>query len=450
MPLRRLSSSPLRRVLDLALPSVISEVASHGMGLVDTVMVGRLGARPLAAVALGNSLFFPLFLLGLGVLMALDTLIAQAHGAGQEEEAGALLGQGLWLSLALSLPLCLGFSQVHPLLLALGQDPEIARPASAYLGALAWGVPPFLAFTCFRSFFYGLGDTRRVMIVTLLANGVNALANYCLLYGKLGFPTLGVAGLGYATAFSRLFMLLCLVAFAREPRFEVCRPRLGSPDLTKLRSILSLGIPIGALIFFEVGGFSAAALLAGWLGELPLAAHQVVLTLASSTFMVPLGLSIAAAIAVGQEVGRGDPEAARHLGKISLGLAGAFMTCSALAFMISPIPLVRCITDVPAVVAMAVSVLPIVAFFQIFDGMQCVSSGCLRGSGDTRTPMICNLLSFWAVGLPLGYQLAFHLGWGLQGLWLGLATTLTLTGSLLTWIFLRKTCQRPQQIIPKK
>lgn len=428
--------SPLRRVLTLALPSVVSEMAAHGMGLVDTMMVGRLGTRPLAAVALGNSVFFPLFLLGLGTLMALDTLIAQAQGAGRDEDAGALLGQGLWLTLVLSLPLCLAFSRIEPLLLALGQDPEVTAPAASYLGAMAWGVPPFLAYTCFRSFFYGLGDTRRVMLVTLVANGVNALANYCLLYGEFGFPALGVAGLGYATAFSRLFMLGCLAAMAAAPRFRAYRPRLGRPDPARLREILVLGVPIGALILFEVGGFSSAAVLAGWLGEIPLAAHQVALTLASTTFMVPLGFSIAGAIAVGQEVGRGTPGEALEMGRISLVLAAGFMSFACLAFLFLPEPLVRCFTRDPATVALAVSVLPVTAFFQVFDGLQCVSAGCLRGAGDTRTPMLCNLVSFWGIGLPLGYFLAFTLGWGLPGLWWGLATTLVITGSTLTRVFL--------------
>lgn len=427
----------LRRVLALAFPAVISEVAGMAMGLVDTWMVAPLGPRGLAAVGLGNAVFFPILLLFLGVLIALDTLVAQVHGRGEEDRAGHLLGQGLWLALAMGLPLAAAFQLSEPVLLALGQSPEVAAPAARYLEALAWSVPPFLLYTAYRGFCHGLGDTRRAMAVTLVANLVNAGANYLLLYGALGFPRLGVAGLGYATAASRLFMLVALALLAHGPRFAAGRPRLERPDPATLREILHLGIPIGGLILLEAGGFSFAGVMVGWLGELPLAGHQVVLTVASFTFMVPLGLATGAALVIGQDLGRDRPAEAAKNGRVAIALGAAFMVCTGTLFWLAPGFLVGLFTRHPGTVAVATGLFPIAAFFQIFDGLQCVSGGCLRGAGDTRTTFRYNLFGFWILGLPLGYLLAFPGGLGAQGIWAGLACALVCTGTLLTRHFLR-------------
>lgn len=436
------AASPLRRILVLAIPAVVSELAAMGMGLVDTLMVGRLGPRELAAVGLGNSVFFPLFLLAMGVILALDTLIAQAAGQGDDEAAGGLLGQGLWVALALGIPLSLALRHMEPVLLRLGQPPEVAHLCALYLDSLSWCAVPFLAFTATRSFFYGLGDTRSVMVVTLLANAVNAAADYAVLQGSFGFPKLGVAGLGYATTCSRTFMFLALVALARRRRFAAHRPRLGTPDPALIRRILVLGLPIGALILFEAGGFSGAAMLIGNLGELPLAGHQIVITMASTTFMVPLGISSAAAVAVGQEMGRGDLARAALMGRLALGLATAAMALSGLCFWLLPGLLARLFTPDPTVIAVAASLFPIAACFQIFDGLQCVAAGALRGAGDTQAPMLANLAGYWGLGLPLGWALGFPGGLGARGVWWGLALALVFTAAVLTLRFLRGTWSR--------
>jgi MATE family multidrug resistance protein len=406
------------------------------MGLVDTWMVAPLGPRALAAVGLGNAVFFPIVLLFLGILIALDTLVAQAHGKGRDAQAGHLLGQGLWLALAMGLPLAAAFQWSEPVLLGLGQAPEVADPAARYLEALGYCVPPFMGYTAYRGFCHGLGDTRRAMGVTLAANLVNAGANYVLLYGALGFPRLGVAGLGYATALSRLFMFLALAALAHGPRFAAGEPRITRPDPKTLREILTLGVPIGGLILLEAGGFSFAGVMVGWLGELPLAGHQVVLTVASFTFMVPLGLATGAALVVGQDLGRDQPEEAAANGRVTLVLAAAFMTCTGTLFWLVPDRLVGLFTDHPGTVAVAAGLFPMAAFFQLFDGLQCVAGGCLRGAGDTRTTLRYNLIGFWVLGLPLGYLLAFRAGLGARGVWAGLACALVCTGTLLTRRFL--------------
>lgn len=426
----------LRRVLGLALPAVVSEVAGMAMGLVDTWMVAPLGPRALAAVGLGNAVFFPVVLLFLGVLIALDTLIAQAHGRGEDDRAGHLLGQGLWLSLAMGVPLTAAFQLAEPVLLALGQAPEVAAPAARYLEALGWCILPFLAYTAYRGFCHGLGDTRRAMAVTLAANVVNAAANFALLYGAWGFPELGVAGLGYATAASRLFMLVALAILAHGRRFAAGRPRMTRPDPAALREILVMGVPIGGLILLEAGGFSFAGVMVGWLGELPLAGHQVVLTVASFTFMVPLGLATGAALVIGQDLGRGQPEEAALDGRLAIALGAAFMTCTGTLFWLAPARLVGLFTDHAGTVAVAVGLFPLAAFFQLFDGLQCVAGGCLRGAGDTHTSFRYNLLGFWVLGLPLGYLLGFPGGMGARGIWAGLACALVCTGTLLTRRFL--------------
>lgn len=428
--------SRVRRVLTLALPAVVSELANQLMALVDTWMVAPLGPRALAAVAAGSSLYFPIVLMFLGFLLALDTLISQAHGAGEDERAGHYMSQGLWLSLAFGLPLTWAFCHGEPILLALGQPPAVAAMGADYLAALALGVIPFLAYVAVRGFCHGLGDTRSAMVVTLVANLVNVAANHALLTGNWGAPALGVAGLGYATAISRTFMLAGLVWAARRPRLAAGRARWDSPDLATLREVLALGIPIGLLLVLEAGGFGAAGLLVGWLGELPLAAHQVVLTGCTTTFMVPLGLATAAALVVGQGLGRGQPDEAWADGRVCLGLGVAFMACSGAVMASFPEGLARLFTDHPGTVAAAAALFPYGAAFQIVDAMQCVSSGCLRGAGDTRTTLVCNLLGFWICGLPLGYLLAFRMGWGAPGVWAGLITALTVTGTTLSVRFL--------------
>jgi len=350
---------------------------------------------------------------------------------------GHLLGQGLWVALACGLPLSLAFPHSEPLLLALGQPPAVAAEAAVYLGALSWSVLPFLGFVALRGFLYALGETRPVMVITLAANLVNALANYALLEGRLGCPALGVAGLGYATALARFFMLLPLAAWVARPRYARHRPRWGAPDPAALRRLLALGAPVGLLTVLEAGGFGAAGMVVGWLGEVPLAAHQVVLTIASTTFMVPLGLSIASAVLVGQEVGRGRPADALRLGATALAMGAGFMATSAALLLAFPLALAGAFTRDPAVLAVAVTLLPVAGAFQVFDGLQVVAAGCLRGAGETRTPLAANVLGFWCLGLPGGGYLAHRAGWGAAGVWWGLAAALLVTGLVLSASFLR-------------
>ncbi len=439
----------LKRILTLAVPAIIGELSSHAMGLVDTMMVGGLGPRSLAAVGLGNSFFFPILLLFTGVLIALDTLIATSVGQKDYERAGKLLTQGLWLSFGMGIPLAIAFQFTEPVLLWLGQEAPVAKLAAAYLGALGFSIPPFLAYTCYRAFGYGFGDTRMAMYVTLAAIFVNAAGNWLLLTGNLGFPALGVAGLGYATAFCRVFMLFALAAITHgSEKFSQSVPRLRWPAQLEISEIVFLGAPIGGLFLFETGGFAAAGMMAGWLGEIPLAANQVALTLAGTAIMIPIGISLSAAILIGQELGEDNPDEATLLGAYCLGLTILAMVCTAGLFWFFPRALGAAFTTHEGTLQVVATVMPIAAIFQIWDGLQCVAAGCLRGAGDTRSGMICSLLAYWVFGLPLGYWLAFHKDWALAGIWTGLAVALFLIGLVLTTLFLTRRWEKPSSHTP--
>ncbi len=423
--------------LRLAGPVIFTQIGQFAMGLVDTLMVGPLGAVALASVSFANGIYYTSVLLFGGVILALDPIVAQAFGAGTRERCGEALWSGLWLAIIVSVPLTVAFLHLEPLLGRLGQDPEVVAATAALLRGRALSIPAFLAFAACRSFLNGIGDVRPVLWITALANGLNALVDWVLVYGKLGVPALGVAGLGYSSAIVRTAMLVAAAAwiarrryrpFARGPRF---------PGPAALGRVLRLGLPIGGQIGAEVGVFSAVAIFMGWIGPAAQGAHQVALQLAILTFMVPQGIGIAASIRVGQAIGRGDLEAAARAGRVALLLGTAFMAACALVLASFPHALAGLFTDDAAVVARAAVLIRIAAAFQVFDGAQAVGAGCLRGAGDTRAPLLANLVSHWGLGLPLGYALAFRLGLGAPGLWWGLTTSLATVAVLLVLRFLR-------------
>jgi multidrug resistance protein, MATE family len=426
-----------RSTLRLAGPVVVAQLGMMTMGLVDILMVGPLGAEALAAVSLGNALFFALLIFCGGVLMALDTLVSQAVGAGEAGRAGALLWQGAWLALVLGLGLNLLFLDVEWVLVLLRQPEEVVGPTGDYLWARSFSAVPFLAFAACRGLLNGIGDTRPVMIVTLVANVVNLLADAVLIHGLLGAPALGVLGAGVATSVVRWFMLGAIVWVLRDPRYRRYDLSARRPGPAEVWRIFRLGLPIGAQFLVEVGLFSATGILVGWLGAIPLARHQIALTCASFTFMVPLGLGVAATVRVGHAVGRGDPVAAMIAGRAALALGLLSMIVPSLVFLLAPSLLARAFTADPEVIAGAATLLRIAAVFQLADGLQAVAAGCLRGAGDLRAPLVANLVSHWVVGLPLGAGLAFGLGWGTAGLWWGLTVALTLVALILAWRFLR-------------
>jgi len=428
-------------MLALAGPVVLAEVGWMFMGTVDTMMVGRVSPEAIGAVSMGTALFLAVAIFGMGLLLGLDTLVSQAFGAGRIEDCHRSLIHGVYLSLLLTPALTLILFMVMPLLDWWGMDPKVRELTVPYLKIITGSILPLLLYASFRRYLQAMGLVKPVMVVLLSANVVNAITNWVLIFGNWGAPALGVEGAGWATFTSRTYMSVALLAYIIYNDRKRRTGLLASPmalEPARLRQLLALGLPAAGQITLELGIFAAATVLAGKLDSTSLAAHQIALTAASLTFMVPLGVSSAGAVRVGQALGRGDPEGAGIAGWTALLVGGGFMTCGALAFWLFPETIVKAFTADESVVAAGISLLFVAAFFQLFDGVQVVATGILRGSGDTRTPMLCNLVGHWVLGMPVGYGLCFWLGRGVVGLWVGLSLGLIAIGIVLLFVWNRR------------
>lgn len=416
----------------LALPVVAAQVGMVLLGVVDTIMVGRLSAQALAAVALGSIFTFGTMILAIGILHGLDPLVSQAYGAGEHEEIGLHLLRGIGLALALSIPYVLLFIWSAPVLRLFRQPPEVIALAGPFIRALAPGVPALFVFVALRQTLQAITVVRPVLLAVLLANLVNFVGNLALIYGRFGLPALGVVGSGWSTTICR-YVMVGAIALLGAPAL---RPiwRRPSRELLSVRPyerLIAIGFPIGIQIGLEMWVFTTAALVIGSMGAIDLAGHQIAINLASLSFMVPLGIGAAAAVRVGNAVGRGDQAGARRAAWVALGTGASVMIGSALAFALLPGPLARIYTPDPRVIAVASTLLPIAALFQVFDGTQAVGCGILRGIADTRVAAAINLVGYWALGLPLGIGFAFHYAMGPRGLWWGLTIGLAVVAVLV-------------------
>jgi MATE family multidrug resistance protein len=422
----------LTELLRLALPVVVIQVGLMAMGVVDTIMVGRVSATDLAAVAVGHLYFFGVSVFGMGMLFALDPVVSQAVGASDRVAIARGVQRGFVLAAlmaALAMALLLPAGRV---LGGLGQPLEVVPVAGRYVRALVLGVLPFYLFIVLRQSLQAMGRLRAIVATVLISNLVNVGLNWVLIFGHLGLPSLGAVGSGWATTGSRWFMLFALLAFGwRLLAPSLLPPRRDALASKPLGRLLRVGAPVGGQQFLEFGVFGAAGLLMGLLGAIPLASHQVALQLAALTFMVPLGVAQATSVLVGQAVGRGDPPAARRASGAGLAVGVGFMTLTAILFLAAPVLLARAFSDDAPVIATAALLLPIAGVFQVFDGLQVVAAGALRGVGDTRVPMILNLVGFWFVGLPVSAGLGFLLGAGPPGIWWGLAIGIGVVAVLL-------------------
>lgn len=417
---------------DLAIPVVVVQVGLMSMGVADTIMVGHVSAAALAAVALGNVYFFAVIVFGMGTLMALDPLVAQAVGAGDEPATARAVQRGLLLAALLSVPIMLGLVPAEPVLGFLRQPLDVVPLAGGYARASIPGVLPFLGFVVLRQSLQAMGRLRPIVLTILIANLANVVLNWAMIFGHFGLPPMGAVGAALASSISRWFMALLLLAAGwsvLRPLLHPIRPR--AFELRPLLRVVRLGAPIGAQQQLEFGAFGIIGLLMGLLGTREMAGHQIALNLASLTFMVPLGVSAAAAVLVGQAVGRGDGGAARRSAGAALLCGTAFMTSSALVFITVPRLLAAIYTSDPGVAAIAAVLIPIAGVFQLFDGWHVVSIGVLRGVGDTRTPMLVNILGFWVLGIPLSIWLGFRTTLGPPGLWLGLVAGLLIVSVIL-------------------
>ncbi|MEX0697749.1 MAG: MATE family efflux transporter [Dongiaceae bacterium] len=437
----------LRMLLGITAPLAAAYLAEMAMNFTDMVIVGRLGSLEFAAVGLAANLFVSLLLISMGVVSIVGVLAAHAHGGGDDAAAGLGVVQGLWVATALALPIMALCWYMAPLLRLMGQDAAVVPFAEDYLRAVLWGVLPYLWFTVLRNFVAALARAGSVMVITVAAVFLNLLATYTLVFGKFGFPALGVAGAGYGTALVSWAMFAALALHVvRAPGFRAYAPfrRLGRLDPPLIRQILRLGAPVAGITAVEAGLFSSVTVLMGLFGATALAAHQVATAFASLVFMVPLGLSQAAAIRVAHGLGRGSVAAARQAGRLGIVLGAAFMAVMAAAMWTAPDAIVALFLDTadPAnaeVLALAAVLLGIAAVFQIVDGVQVIAVGALRGLRDTTAPLLVGLLGYWGVGLTGGWLLAFPLGMGGPGLWLGVAFGLAVAAVLLSWRFQART-----------
>ena len=424
----------LGEMLTLAVPAVVVQVGLMLMGVVDTILVGHLDHIALAAAAVANVYIFGTLVWGMGLMMVLDPVVSQAVGARDHLGIARGVQRGIVLAAALTIPLTLIGLPGEWVLSALRQSPEIVPLAARFTRATLPGVFPFLLFLVFRQTLQAKKRMAPIVWTIVLANAVNLFLNWVLIYGKLGAPAMGAVGSGVATGLSRYALAGGLLVLAWEdlkPALVPWRPE--AFEFVPLGRMLAVGFPIAVTMALEYGAFATVGLLMGTLGTVQVAAHQVALNLASLTFMVPLGVAGAGAVLVGQAIGRGDSEGMRRAAGAALALGIGFMVSTAIAFVLIPAGLARVYSTDAAVVALAASLIPLAGLFQVFDGTQAVAVGILRGAGDTRWPMVINVLGFWLVGVPISVWLGFYAGYGPIGLWWGFVAGLAAVALLLLW-----------------
>lgn len=436
----------ISELLHLAAPIVANNLALTGMSLTDTVMAGRISARDLAAVSVGNAVFYALFLFGLGILMAMSPITAQSTGAGRQREVGGYMRQCLWLSQFLALFTVIALLRVEPFLNVIGISSDFRPVASGYVGAMSWGVPAVFAYLVLRFTSEGLGHTRPIALVAIAALIFNVFANYVLMYGKLGFPAMGAIGCGYATALTDWLMFALMLWYVIGINRSLYAPlklfeRFSWPDFSRLKEILHLGLPIGIGVLAEVGLFSAAALLMGRLGTATAGAHGIAINYAATMFMVPLGIQSAILARVGQKTGRGDHAGARFTGLTGISVCTLVMFVSAVIMLLFAEQILGFYTDDVAVHEIATGLLFMAAVFQVSDGIQVAAMGALRGLKDTTIPMLYSVFAYWGVGFPLAWYMVVVQERGPNWVWGSLVAGLSVAAVLLVSRFLRITRQ---------
>jgi MATE family multidrug resistance protein len=437
-------------MLRIAIPVVLAELGWMSMGVVDTIMVGPLGPQAISAAGVGNSMHIAFAIFGMGVLLGLDTLVSQAYGARNIRECHRLFFDGLSLAGLMAVPIVALLLMVWSAIPSLGFHDAVKPPLASYFGIIMLSTPFLLVYAACRRYLQGMHAVTPVMFALITANLINAGANWTLIYGHLGFPAMGVAGAAWATVVSRVYMmsaLLVAVWWIDKQRTQQAGVDAHAESLwhvdwhfdkARLRRLLGLGIPAASQYTAEVGVFAVATALSGMLDPISGASHQIALNLAGVAFMIPLGMGSAGAVRVGHAVGARDRGRASAAGWTAIMLGTGFMLASGVAFVLMPEQLIGLFSRDADVLRVGSSLLLLAAVFQLFDGIQGVITGTLRGIGDTRTPMIVNLLAHWLVGLPIGYTLCFLLGWGVYGLWVGLSLGLIIVGVILLWVWTQK------------
>jgi multidrug resistance protein, MATE family len=422
----------------LAYPVVLSQLGHILVSVFDSLMVGQIGTIPLAAASLGNSIFTITLVFGLGVSYSITPLIAAADGRRNVTRISLLLLNGLFSNLLLGIVLFGAGYVLSPYITWLNQPEEVVRQAIPYINILFLSMVPLMVFQAFRQFAEGLSLTKQAMYISILANGLNIVLNYILIFGKLGFEPMGLVGAGWATLISRVIMALMMggwVLYAKQfatfHRFLTFRHL----SFVHMYHIFKLGLPISGQMVFEMGAFSFSAIMIGWLGARELAAHQIAINVASVTYMMASGIAAAATIRVGNQKGLRNFRAMRMAGNSSFAMGVVFMIASGLLMIVGRNFIPSLYIDDPAVIEMASMLMIIAALFQISDGVQVVGLGALRGLEDVRVPGLISLIAYWVIGLPVGYVLCFKAGFGVSGVWTGLLVGLSVAAILLLWRF---------------
>lgn len=431
----------VRPTSSLALPIMAGMVAHMLMGLADTIMVGRVGVVPLAAAAFVNAVTHLPLVFAIGLLSSIAVLTSQSFGARQAAETGEILRHGLVVAMAAGVLTAAGAVCLRPFLHVLGQPPEVIAAAGRYLVLFGASMLPALVAQAFKQFSEALNRPWMPTFILLGGALLNVLLNWILIYGNWGAPALGLEGAGWATLIARLVMAICLIGYVvRAPALQAFQPVRWRAALSRKRfqRLLNLGWPVAAQHLLEVSAFVFAALMMGWIGAEAIASHQIAITCAATTFMLPLGLGMAVCIRVGHAWGAGHYNRMRRIGFVGLGMAASIMVLFGVIFIIAGEPLARLFVSAPIVVQLTAQLLFVAAIFQVADGVQVVAISALRGLTDVRVPALIAALAYWIIAVPLGYSLAFLARWGAVGIWIGLAIGLGAAAVGLSWRFHRK------------
>jgi multidrug resistance protein, MATE family len=432
-----------RTTLKLALPLIVAQLSHMGMGFIDTVMAGQLGAAALSAIGLGGALWSVPLVFALGTLFALPALIAESKGAKDLSQVREIFQQSLYFTLALSVLVFIAARSGGALLLNLMQvRPELKPDALKYLHAVSLGAPAVCFYIALKGISDGLSFTKPAMYVGLLGLALNAPMNYVFMYGKLGLPAYGAVGTGYATAvvlWLQMFAILLVILYSRRTRGYALWQRFGSPHARMLLRIARVGLPVGLAMFMEVSLFAAVALLMGGFSVLAVSAHQVAINFASITFMVPMGIALAITVRVGDAFGARDLHAVRLRGAVGIGVAMVGQTFAIVLMLTIPQSIAGIYTADAAVIALAAQMLVLAGIFQLSDGLQVAAAGALRGLQDTRAVMLITIAAYWLLGFPLGLVFGYPLGFGPLGLWYGLIAGLSFAAVALIWRWRRRT-----------
>ena len=427
----------------IAGPLVAAELGWMLQGVVDTMMVGRLpdSAAAIGGSALAGMLFYTTVIFLEGILFGMDPLVSQAFGAKRYADCHKTLFASFWFVVPIAPLHMLLVWNVLSALANFGVDASVMTQAVPFMSSLMWSTLPLLLYMAMRHYLQAMNHVKIVMFTLVTANLVNWAFNYLLIYGHGGFPEMGIKGSGWATVIARVYMVIVMFGYWLyvDKRDNWHAIALGlQARWQDVRQILHYGLPAAIQIGLELAVFGLSAVWIAKLGALPIAAHQVALNVVATTYMVPLGIGAAAAVRVGQAIGRRDPHGARLSGWVAIGLGASFMALSGLVLILVPHWVARAFTDNEQVVAAATTLLMVGALFQLFDGIQAVSTGALRGAGETRIPMYSFMFAYWTLGLPIGYWLCFHRSWGARGLWVGFCIALITVGFLQVTLWRHK------------